>query len=69
MGIRYERVRECFISDPRVNPAHTFVYDEHPFWSSHCLDKDVPYAAYHLGNEQLRGVVERNEARKAIHKR
>lgn len=69
VGIRYERVRECFISDPRVNPAHTFVYDEHPFWSSHCLDKDVPYAAYHLGNEQLRSVVERNEARKAIHKR
>lgn len=68
-GISYDKVRECFISDPRVNPSHTMVYDSHPYWESHCLDKDVPYSASTLGIEQLSQLVARNESRKAIHKR
>lgn len=41
-GVRYEKLRECFIADERVSPAHTFVYREQPFYDSHCLNKDIP---------------------------
>jgi len=40
-GVDYEDVRELFILDPRVNPSHTFVYNDQPYWDSHCLNKDV----------------------------
>lgn len=40
-GVDYEDVRELFILDPRVNPSHTFVYNDKPYWDSHCLNKDV----------------------------
>ena len=43
--ICYEDLRELFILDPRVNPSHTFVYADHPYWDSHCLNKDVNYLA------------------------
>lgn len=60
-NIRYEELRELFILDPRVNPAHTFVYADHPYWSSHCLDKDVPHLAYSEPSAGLlRSVVEYN---------
>lgn len=41
-GVSYEELREIFISDCRVNPSHTFVYKEHPYYDSHCLNKDIP---------------------------
>ena len=44
-GVSYEELRELFILDPRVNPSHTFIYEEHPYWESHCLDKDVAHIA------------------------
>jgi UDP-glucose 6-dehydrogenase len=60
--IAYEELRELFILDPRVNPSHTFVYSEHPYWSSHCLDKDVPHIAnFGRGAEFLQCVVRFNE--------
>jgi UDPglucose 6-dehydrogenase len=31
LNINYEELRELFILDPRINPAHTFVYDEQPY--------------------------------------
>ena len=40
-GVSYEELRELFILDPRVEPSHTFVYRDHPYWDSHCLNKDV----------------------------
>lgn len=42
MGINYEELRECFIADERVNPSHTFVYKDKPYYDSHCLNKDIP---------------------------
>lgn len=42
LGISYEELREIFISDCRVNPSHTFVYEDHPYYNSHCLNKDIP---------------------------
>lgn len=41
-GINYEELRECFIADERVNPSHTFVYKDKPYYDSHCLNKDIP---------------------------
>lgn len=45
-GVDYENLRELFVLDPRVNPSHTFVYRDHPYYESHCLDKDIPAITY-----------------------
>ena len=42
MGIDYDTLRECWLEDPRINRSHTFVYRNHPWYKSHCLDKDIP---------------------------
>ena len=59
--ISYEELRELFILDPRVNPSHTFIYDEHPYWESHCLDKDVPAIANFADAELLKEIIKFNE--------
>jgi len=63
-GVPYEKVRELFILDPRVNPSHTFVYDEHPYWSSHCLDKDIPAIAGSENAPLLKELIKFNTKRK-----
>ena len=63
-GINYEELRELFILDPRVNPSHTFVYIEKPYWDSHCLNKDVPYIANNQDIELLKAVIKFNEKQK-----
>ena len=63
-NIDYETLRELFILDPRVNPSHTFVYDEHPYWSSHCLDKDVPTLAKWADAKLIKAVIEFNNNQK-----
>lgn len=63
-GVNYEDVREVFILDPRVNPSHTFVYDDHPYWDTHCLNKDVPYLAYSQDAELLQSVCTFNARQK-----
>jgi len=64
-GVNYEELRELFILDPRVNPAHTFVYRDTPFWDSHCLNKDVPYIANNYKSaELLRDVIKFNDMQK-----
>ena len=60
-GVDYEILRELFILDPRVNPSHTFVYEDHPYWQSHCLDKDVYAIAQYDEAKFLRSVIEYNE--------
>lgn len=61
IGINYEELRELFILDPRVNPSHTYVFKETPFWDTHCLNKDVPHMAYINDIELLKKVCEINE--------
>ena len=63
-GVDYGGVRELFILDPRVNPSHTFVYEEHPYYDSHCLNKDVPAIAEEADSDFLKFIVGWNEARK-----
>ena len=60
-NISYEELRELFVLDPRVNPSHTFIYEEHPYWSSHCLNKDVVAIAEYENAELLKSVIEFNE--------
>ena len=64
-GISYEELRELFILDPRVNPSHTFVYAKHPYYKSHCLDKDVPSIAAQFNDELLKSVISLNRTRVA----
>ena len=64
-NIDYETLRELFILDPRVNPSHTFVYDEHPYWDSHCLNKDVPTIAKWGNAELLQAIIEFNKKQKS----
>ena len=67
-GVNYEELRELFILDPRVNPSHTFVYRDHPYWESHCLDKDVPAIALTEDAEFLKAVIEFNMKKKNEYK-
>ena len=44
--VEYEDLRNCFVADERVSPSHTFVYDDQPYYDSHCLNKDIPAFLY-----------------------
>ncbi len=65
-GSSYEELRELFVLDPRVNPSHTFVYRDHPYWQSHCLDKDVPTIANAADAPLLKAVIAFNEECKQV---
>lgn len=41
-GCEYRNWRELWLADPRINRSHTFVYNNKPYYDSHCLNKDVP---------------------------
>lgn len=64
LGVDYEELRELFVADPRVDKANTFVFAEHPFWSSHCLNKDVPAIAETMDAKLLLDVMAFNEEMK-----
>lgn len=40
--INYNELRGMFIADERVSPWHTYVYQDTPYYDSHCLNKDIP---------------------------
>ena len=63
-GVDYEELRELFILDPRVNPSHTFVYRDQPYWASHCLNKDVPAIASMFEAPLLESVININNKHK-----
>ena len=63
-GVNYEQLRELWVADPRVNPAHTFVYEDTPFFNSHCLNKDVPSIANQFDMDLLKAVVDINNTYK-----
>lgn len=65
-SLNYEELRELFILDPRINPSHTFVYKNTPFWDSHCLNKDVPHIAYNQDMIFLKDVIAFNGGQKII---
>lgn len=63
-GVCYEELRELFLLDERVSPAHTFFYRDRQYWQSHCLDKDVPELANAHDAPLIRAVIDFNESRK-----
>ncbi len=63
-NINYSELRELFILDPRINSSHTFVYEDTPYWDSHCLNKDVPAIANQYNMPLLKNVVEFNNSQK-----
>ena len=51
-GVSYPEMRELLLEDERFSRSHTFVYDDHPYWQSHCFDKDLA-ALVGLGDAPL----------------
>lgn len=66
LRLNYEELRELFILDPRVNPAHTYVYKDTPYWNSHCLNKDVPAIAEQYNMQLLKDVVKFNTEQRGV---
>jgi nucleotide sugar dehydrogenase len=42
IGVEYTELRELFVLDERMGASHTWVYNEKPYYDSHCLNKDIP---------------------------
>ena len=61
-GVDYEELRELFVLDERVNPSHTFVYRDKPYWDSHCLNKDIPAIAEYFDAPFLKSVIAFNDS-------
>ena len=40
-GISWEKVRELWVNDPRVNPMHTAVFEDNRGYGNKCFPKDV----------------------------
>lgn len=62
--VDYEELRELFLMDPRVDPSHTFVYRDKPYWDSHCFNKDVKAIAETYDAKFLKSMIEYNELKK-----
>ena len=67
LGLSYEELRECFVLDSRIGRPHTFVYDDAPYWDSHCFNKDLPAIANQFDVPLLKSVVEYNDKMKDEH--
>lgn len=64
-GINYSEMRELVLQDSRFNRSHTFVYEDHPYWQSHCLDKDMAAILDFSPNASLiKDIVDFNESLK-----
>ena len=63
-NLNYSELRELFLLDPRVNPSHTFVYEDTPYWDSHCLNKDVPSIANQFNVTLLKDIIKFNNKQK-----
>lgn len=60
--IHYEDVRELWRDvDPRAPLSHTYVYDNHPFYDSHCLNKDIRAMAYTYNLPLANFIIDLNE--------
>ena len=60
-GVSYPEMRELLLNDERFSRAHTFVYDTHPYWESHCFDKDLRAIAGASDAPLIDGLIRYNE--------
>ena len=65
-GVNYSEMRELLLNDERFNRAHTFVYDEHPYWKSHCFDKDLVAITKFADAPLIQSVIDFNEECKKV---
>lgn len=63
-SVNYSELRELFILDPRINPSHTFVYKDSPYWDSNCLNKDIPAIANQYNMALLKNIIDFNNNQK-----
>lgn len=63
-GVEYDDVREGVLMDERINPSHTIVYENQPFYDSHCFNKDIPAFAHQFDDEFMKMVDTINSKRK-----
>lgn len=59
--INYSELREVFLNDERFNRAHTFVYSDHPWWESHCFDKDLRALSCFSDAPLVNSIIDYNE--------
>jgi UDP-glucose 6-dehydrogenase len=64
-GVSYPELRELVLNDERFNRAHTFVYEDHPYWESHCFDKDLAAIAGVSDAPLVKAVIRYNNRCKA----
>ena len=64
-GVSYPEMRELLLEDTRFSRAHTFVYDEHPYWQSHCFDKDLAALVSAADAPLIENIVSYNQRCKA----
>lgn len=62
--ISYDKMRQLFLLDPRINPSHTIVYDDLGY-DSHCFNKDLP-ALCNMGFQEefsnfIEGIIQSND--------
>lgn len=60
-GVNYEEMRELVLQDPRINKSHTFVYKDHPYWDSHCFNKDLATIANMTDAKLIKSIIDFNE--------
>lgn len=68
-GVSYPEMRELLLEDKRFSKAHTFVYDEHPYWESHCFDKDLRAISHNNNTYFIDNVIDFNERCKSKYKK
>lgn len=64
-GVEYDDVREGWLMDERVEPSHTIVYEDHPYYDSHCLNKDIP-AFYNQFEDEFMSMVDAINKRRKV---
>lgn len=65
-NIEYDDVREGWLMDSRVNPSHTIVYENQPYYDSHCFNKDMLAFANQFDIELLKTVIKINDKNKEL---
>ena len=46
LNVSYDKLRETWLLDPRINRDHTFVYDDNRGYGGSCLPKDMAAIIY-----------------------
>ena len=62
--VNYSEMRELLLQDHRFNRSHTFVYEDHPYWDSHCFNKDLAAITHFSDAPLIKAVIDFNNKQK-----